>query len=578
LYGSVTGSNDYPYNTQATLTSTQNYNYIFTQLTSNGTIISTNNPFTFTVTRDTSIVAHFVPDTFTVSASANNPLYGSINGSGDYPYNGQATIIATANHGYIFKHWTSNGIIISNANPFTFTVTMDTTIVANFVIDTFTISASANNPLYGSVTRNNDYPYNTQAILMAIANQGYVFKHWTNDGIIISTSNPFIFIVTKDTSIVAHFVPDTFTVSTSANNPLYGSINGSGDYPYNGQATITAISNHGYIFKHWTSNGIIISNTNPFTFTVTMDTTMVANFVPDTFTVFISANNPLYGSVTGSNDYPYNTQATITATANTGYSFLKWNDDSTQNPRTITVTQDTTFIATFAVTSQKTCHVTLSSNNPIMGSVTGEGNYAENTAATIEAIPNTGYRFIQWNDGNKENPRTITLTQDTSFIATFAVSSQNTYHVSVSSNDQTKGTVLGGGDYAKNSTVSIGAMANQGYRFAQWDDGNTDNPRSITVTQDTAFVATFESEIGIVDIKISSVSIFPNPATDNITVTLPENVHQATFTVYDMQGKMLLQQNIGNQETVSVSNLSAGVYIYHVRTEKESYTGKIVLR
>ena len=39
----------------------------------------------------------------------------------------------------------------------------------------------------------------------------------------------------------------------------------------------------------------------------------------------------------------------------------------------------------------------------------------------IEATPEPYYHFVQWNDGNTENPRTITLTQDTSFAAEFAL-------------------------------------------------------------------------------------------------------------------------------------------------------------
>ena len=38
----------------------------------------------------------------------------------------------------------------------------------------------------------------------------------------------------------------------------------------------------------------------------------------------------------------------------------------------------------------------------------------------ITAIPNYGYHFTQWSDGNTDNPRTIELTQDTTFTAEFA--------------------------------------------------------------------------------------------------------------------------------------------------------------
>ena len=44
----------------------------------------------------------------------------------------------------------------------------------------------------------------------------------------------------------------------------------------------------------------------------------------------------------------------------------------------------------------------------------------------ITAIPNEGYHFTQWNDGNTDNPRTIVLTKDTTLTAEFAI---NTYIV-----------------------------------------------------------------------------------------------------------------------------------------------------
>ncbi len=63
--------------------------------------------------------------------------------------------------------------------------------------------------------------------------------------------------------------------------------------------------------------------------------------------------------------------------------------------------------------------ITVTSANESMGTVSGSGEYAFGTVATITATPNQGYRFVSWNDGNTDNPRTITLTGDTNFIAIF---------------------------------------------------------------------------------------------------------------------------------------------------------------
>ncbi|MDR1183009.1 MAG: leucine-rich repeat domain-containing protein [Bacteroidales bacterium] len=82
--------------------------------------------------------------------------------------------------------------------------------------------------------------------------------------------------------------------------------------------------------------------------------------------------------------------------------------------------------------------------------------------------------------------------------------------------------------------------------------------------------------VGIKDIQTAGVSVYPNPATDNITIVLPDNVVRATFTLYDMQGKALIRREINNQEIAPVNNLASGIYMYHVRTAKESYQGKFL--
>jgi surface polysaccharide O-acyltransferase-like enzyme len=100
----------------------------------------------------------------------------------------------------------------------------------------------------------------------------------------------------------------------------------------------------------------------------------------------------------------------------------------------------------------------------------------------------------------------------------------------------------------------------------------------IQLTQDTLFIASFEKITAITEIETSTIAIFPNPATDNINIVLPENVHQAVFILYDMQGKVLIRREINSQDAVSVDGLATGIYFYNVRTEKEKYTGKLVIR
>jgi hypothetical protein len=145
------------------------------------------------------------------------------------------------------------------------------------------------------------------------------------------------------------------------------------------------------------------------------------------------------------------------------------------------------------------------------------------------------------------------------------------------SNDATMGTVdIIQANTCTNDTAIIKATPNTGYRFLQWNDGNRENPRTVIVTQDITYTATFDVETGITDIEASALTIYPNPATDNICIILPENVHSAVFTLYDMQGKILIKQEVSNKETVAIDKFASGIYIYSVRTDKQNHTGKLI--
>jgi hypothetical protein len=63
--------------------------------------------------------------------------------------------------------------------------------------------------------------------------------------------------------------------------------------------------------------------------------------------------------------------------------------------------------------------VTVSSNNEAWGTVTGGGTYADGATATLTATPKTGYQFVQWNDGDKTNPREVVVKENITYTATF---------------------------------------------------------------------------------------------------------------------------------------------------------------
>ena len=137
------------------------------------------------------------------------------------------------------------------------------------------------------------------------------------------------------------------------------------------------------------------------------------------YTLTVLSANPTMGSVSGGGTYPAGTSVTITATANPGYHFTQWNDGNTNASRTVTVTANATYTAYFAANEPDTYTITALSANPSMGSVTGGGTYPMGASVVLTALPFDGYRFVQWQDSDNTNPRTITVTGDATYIATF---------------------------------------------------------------------------------------------------------------------------------------------------------------
>ncbi|MDR1562556.1 MAG: leucine-rich repeat protein [Dysgonamonadaceae bacterium] len=214
-------------------------------------------------------------------------------------------------------------------------------------------------------------------------------------------------------------------------------------------------------------------------------------------------------------------------------------------------------------------HVSITANNPSMGTVAGTGNYAENSTVTISATVKPGYRFVKWGDNNTQNPRTITVTKDITYKAILEVI---TYHVTVNASNTSMGTVTGTGYYAENNIVTISAIANQGYKFVKWDDDNTQNPRTITVTHDINYTAEFDVNTNIHQTLDNDVSIYPNPVTESFRIngiTAPTEV-----TLTDLSGRIVLQQTVEAGESVAVGNLPNGIYIVRI----EGKTVKVVKR
>lgn len=72
------------------------------------------------------------PNSYAINVSANPAEGGTVEGSGGYTQGQSCTVKATANEGYTFVRWTENGNQVSTDANYTFTVSSDRTLTANF--------------------------------------------------------------------------------------------------------------------------------------------------------------------------------------------------------------------------------------------------------------------------------------------------------------------------------------------------------------------------------------------------------------------------------------------------------------
>ena len=449
----------------------------------------TANPRIVPMTQDSAFTAIFVVNNSYITVHANDSTMGSVSGTGLYGYNAPVTLTATPYSGYHFLRW-SDG---NTQNPRYLAAVRDSSFTAIFVSNVSTITVANANPDMGNVGGSGVYYYQNLVSLTATANYGYHFVQW-NDG---NTQNPRTILVSQDSSFTAYFALNTYSIVATSNSTTMGSVSGGGHYTYLHEMSMTATPAYGYHFVQW-NDGV---TDNPRTLTVTRDSAFTAQFAANSYTLTVAPNDATMGSAYGAGSYNYNTTATLTAVANYGYHFTQWSDAVTDNPRTVTVQNNATYTAQFEINSYI---ITEQSSNPAIGTTSGSGSYNYLTPVNITALPNAGYHFTQWSDGNTDNPRLISVTANATYTAQFAI---NSYAVGVTSNNSTMGSVSGSGTYNHNSTATLTATPYYGYHFVQWQDGNTQNPRTVVVTDSAQYTAQFDYNSYLVTALSSNVTL-----------------------------------------------------------------------
>ena len=191
---------------------------------------STNASRTITVTGAVNVTAFFALQKHDISVTANPNEGGSVTGANTYNYGTTATLTATANEGYTFVNWTEGGQEVSTNATLEFTVTGARTLVANFSLNSYAVSATANPSAAGTITGAGTYSHGAEVTVSTTVNTGFYFVSWTENGNVVSTSTSYTFTFTGARTLVANFDTLSYNIAASANPNAGGTVEGAGTY------------------------------------------------------------------------------------------------------------------------------------------------------------------------------------------------------------------------------------------------------------------------------------------------------------------------------------------------------------
>ncbi|MHC1774973.1 MAG: M6 family metalloprotease domain-containing protein [Lentimicrobium sp.] len=571
----ASGTNVGPVQVNTTITSNLNSPTTYLAFTVEGNLYQ----YDYWYVDDVSITATGV-QTFNITTSSSPAQGGSTTGAGTYNAGTQATLTATPATGYYFLNWTENGNVVSPDPTYMFAVNGNRSLTANFALLQFTISISESPANGGSTTGEGVYLYGATVNLNANPNTGYSFTNWTENGNIVSANAVYSFTAENDRVLVANFQPLQYSISVSANPAIAGTVSGGGNYAWGTQASVTATANGGWNFINWTENGNVVSTAITYTFTVSGNRTLTANFTQEIveYTIITSSSPTQGGSTDGTGIYEAYTLVTVSCFPNPGWTFVNWTENgsqvSTEPSFSFTAQSDRDLVANF---TQQVIQYTVSTTSVPSsgGNTSGGGVYSAGDQVTVIATPDNGWIFTSWTENgtqvSDDASFTFTVNSDRILEANFA----QQFTILASADPGEGGYTTGTGTYTEGETAILNAYANSGCVFINWTEyGNVvsnTSTFSFVVNGNRELISNFYLPVGVGQPEPSGFSVFPNPSTGIIKIESSSS--NATLigsvTIVGITGKELWN-NTGSpaskKVTADLSQLPEGLYFLRIKS------------
>lgn len=250
--------------------------------------------------------------TLSLQATPSNGGSFNLNTTTTYSEGTRVSIRAYTNTNYTFVGWEMDGEIYSTSSSITYIMpARNVKLIALYkytpsspaepsepqipVYSTLFLEASPAAGGYFNINSGNKHEVGTTVSVRAYSNSNYVFKNWTEDGVVVSTTASFNYTMKSgNPKLTANYVYNPSTPSEPQepvlthklylkSNPAAGgyfNISSGNSHSDGSSVYLCAYSNQWYSFENWTDeNGEVISTSNSFNYTMpSKDNTLTANY------------------------------------------------------------------------------------------------------------------------------------------------------------------------------------------------------------------------------------------------------------------------------------------------------------
>jgi len=521
-----------------------------------GDVSGSDNPKVLIMDQNRSVTATFVPDTYTIVATAGPGGVIEPEGHIQINHGDDKEFIITSATGYEITDVIVDGVSVGDVANYTFNnVVSDHTIAASFSLLEYTITVSASPADGGTVSGGGVYKYGEQVSLAAQAKDSYTFVNWTENGNELSTNPGYSIIAASTRQLLASFAKKTCELTIIVSGQ--GSVQRDPDkalYSSGEVVKLTAIPEIGWRFMNW--SGALGGSANPAYITMNSNRTVTANFSRSQYSIVLSRIPTDGGTTTGGGVYYHGDVVTVKATANDGFEFFNWtaggNEVSTDTEYSFTASGDRMLIANFR---PKSYDLVLQTSGE--GSVKREPDkilYTHGEVVGLTAIPETGWSLDFWSgdlEGTDDNPTEIIMDSNKSIAANFT---RNKYAVKLSVEPEEGGTVAGGGVYLYGDQVTVTALASECFLFAGWyEDGlptSESQEYSFFVDRKRNLIASFEESVLSKSFVFILDSMFLGSKYE-VTLSLRSGIDEVRFVYPDMDPT--IQTPVPDRVTVDMS-------------------------